>query len=57
MNLEWLGWNSFFSKNLSSPLPVELTVGRVAVEHKDTYILYTEYGYSWNAGDSTVDGK
>lgn len=44
MNLEWLGWNSFFSKNLSSPLPVELTVGRVAVEHKDTYILYTEFG-------------
>jgi ribosome biogenesis GTPase len=44
MNLEWLGWNSFFSKNLSSPLPEELTVGRVAVEHKDTYILYTEFG-------------
>ena len=44
MNLEWLGGNSFFSKNLSSPLPEELTVGRVAVEHKDTYILYTEFG-------------
>jgi ribosome biogenesis GTPase len=25
-------------------LPEELTVGRVAVEHKDTYILYTEFG-------------
>ena len=44
MNLELLGWGSFFSKNFSSPFQDGYTVGRVAVEQKNTYILYTEFG-------------
>ena len=44
MNLELLGWESFFSKNFSSQFQDGYTVGRVAVEQKNTYILYTEFG-------------
>lgn len=44
MNLELLGWESFFSKNFSSQFQDGYTVGRVAIEQKNTYILYTEFG-------------
>ncbi|MBW4575905.1 MAG: ribosome small subunit-dependent GTPase A [Aphanothece sp. CMT-3BRIN-NPC111] len=44
MNLEFLGWNSFFSRNFNSHVPDGCTIGRVALEHKNTYILYTEIG-------------
>jgi ribosome biogenesis GTPase / thiamine phosphate phosphatase len=44
MNLELLGWGSFFSKNFSSQIQDGYTIGRVAVEQKNTYILYTEFG-------------
>jgi ribosome biogenesis GTPase len=44
MNLELLGWNSFFSKSYKSHSQEGCTVGRVALEHKNTYILYTEQG-------------
>ncbi len=44
MNLELFGWNSFFSKSAASHLQEGYTVGRVALEHKNTYILYTEKG-------------
>lgn len=44
MNLESLGWSNFFSKNLSSHLQQGYTVGRVATEQKNTYLLYTEFG-------------
>jgi ribosome biogenesis GTPase len=44
MNLELLGWSSFFSKNLSSYLQQGYTVGRVATEQKNTFLLYTELG-------------
>jgi ribosome biogenesis GTPase len=44
VNLEFLGWNSFFSKSAASHLQEDYTVGRVALEHKNTYILYTEKG-------------
>jgi ribosome biogenesis GTPase len=44
MNLELLGWGSFFSKNFASHFQDGHTVGRVAVEQKNTYILYTEFG-------------
>jgi len=43
MNLELLGWSSF-SKNLSSHFQQRYTVGRVATEQKNTYLLYTEFG-------------
>lgn len=44
MNLELLGWSSFFSKNFDSQLRPGYTVGRVATEQKNTYFLYSEFG-------------
>ncbi|HBB33705.1 MAG TPA: ribosome small subunit-dependent GTPase A [Cyanobacteria bacterium UBA8803] len=44
MNLQLLGWSSFFANSFKSQWPSEYTVGRVALEHKNTYILYTEQG-------------
>lgn len=44
MNLELLGWTHFFSKNFESYKQEGYTVGRVALEHKTTYILYTAQG-------------
>ncbi|HEY9613551.1 ribosome small subunit-dependent GTPase A [Allocoleopsis sp.] len=44
MNLKGLGWNSFFAKNFDSHWQEGYTVGRVVLEHKNTYILYTENG-------------
>ncbi|MBD2185300.1 ribosome small subunit-dependent GTPase A [Aerosakkonema funiforme] len=44
MNLELLGWNSFFAKNFDSNLQDGYIVGRVVQEQKNTYILYTEFG-------------
>jgi ribosome biogenesis GTPase len=43
MNLEFLGWSNF-SKNFSSHCQQGYTVGRVATEQKNTYLLYTEVG-------------
>lgn len=40
MDLELLG----FSKQIPSDLLSQYTVGRVALEYKNTYILYTEFG-------------
>ncbi len=44
MYLELLGWSSFFAKNFESYCQEGYSVGRVALEHKNTYILYTEHG-------------
>ncbi|MBD1892522.1 ribosome small subunit-dependent GTPase A [Coleofasciculus sp. FACHB-SPT9] len=44
MNLELLGWNRFFEKNFDSYFQQGYTVGRVALEQKNTYLLYTELG-------------
>lgn len=44
MNLELLGWSEFFAHSLDSQGRNGYTVGRVALEHKTTYILYTEQG-------------
>lgn len=44
MTLELLGWNSFFAKNFDSHWQEGYTVGRVALEHKNNYILYTGQG-------------
>jgi ribosome biogenesis GTPase len=53
MNLDGLGWNSFFAQNFESHDREGYTVGRVALEHKNTYILYTERGELW----AEVTGK
>lgn len=44
MNLEKLGWNSFFENNFTSYRQKGYTVGRVCAEHKNMYKLYTDYG-------------
>ncbi len=44
MNLEFLGWSSFFAKSLESQCQEGYTIGRVALEHKHAYIVYTEHG-------------
>lgn len=44
MNLELLGWSQFFANSLDSQWRDGYTVGRIALEHKTTYILYTEHG-------------
>lgn len=44
MNLAGLGWSEFFANSLSNQWQAGYTVGRVALEHKNTYILYTEQG-------------
>ncbi len=44
MYLDLLGWSSFFAKNFESYCQEGYSVGRVALEHKNTYILYTEHG-------------
>jgi ribosome biogenesis GTPase len=44
MNLEYLGWNDFFASNFESLRQQNLTVARVGIEHKNTYILHSEFG-------------
>lgn len=44
MNLESLGWNSFFAQSFDRNFPQEYQVGRVAQEQKNIYLLYTEWG-------------
>jgi ribosome biogenesis GTPase len=44
MNLEYLGWNDFFASNFELLRQQELTVARVAIEHRNTYILHSEIG-------------
>ena len=44
MNLQVLGWSQFFANSLGNQWQESYTVGRVALEHKNTYILYTEQG-------------
>ncbi|MGB3759047.1 MAG: ribosome small subunit-dependent GTPase A [Rivularia sp. (in: cyanobacteria)] len=44
MNLEYLGWNDFFASNFELLRQQGLTVARVAMEHRNTYILHSEFG-------------
>lgn len=44
MNLEYLGWDDFFASNFQMLRQQGLTVARVAIEHRNTYILYSEFG-------------
>ncbi len=44
MNLDNLGWNSFFAQNFNKYLSQGYTVGRVVQQQKNTYILYSELG-------------
>jgi ribosome biogenesis GTPase / thiamine phosphate phosphatase len=44
MNLEQLGWSSHHAHSFASYCQPGLTVGRVAVEYRHTYLLFTEQG-------------
>ncbi|MGD9679009.1 MAG: ribosome small subunit-dependent GTPase A [Vulcanibacillus sp.] len=44
MNLEQLGWNSYFSEDLQPFKEKGYIVGRIALEHKNSYRVYTEHG-------------
>jgi len=43
-NLETLGWQETFAKHFETYAPQGYTVGRVALEHKHIYRVYTENG-------------
>src|SRR5439155_5123859 len=45
--LERFGWNSFFEGGFAPYPPQGYVVGRVAVQHKDHYVLYTDHGEVW----------
>ncbi|MBD2119338.1 ribosome small subunit-dependent GTPase A [Trichocoleus sp. FACHB-262] len=44
MSLEQLGWSDFFAHSFAPYRAAGYKVGRVALEHKQTYLLYTEQG-------------
>lgn len=44
LNLHQLGWNPFFSQPFEPFRAEGYAVGRVALEHKNTFLLYTELG-------------
>ncbi len=44
MNLEYLGWNDFFASNFEPLRQKGLTVARVVIEHRNSYILHSEFG-------------
>ncbi|MGH8001412.1 MAG: ribosome small subunit-dependent GTPase A [Brasilonema sp.] len=44
MNLDSLGWSNFFANSFEPYRQEGFTVGRVAIEHRKTYIVYSEHG-------------
>ncbi len=44
MNLNCLGWSDFFASSYEPLRKEGFTVGRVAIEHKNTYVLYSDRG-------------
>jgi ribosome biogenesis GTPase / thiamine phosphate phosphatase len=49
MNLQQLGWSEFFAGSFNQyaqnqDTKTEYPIGRVAIEHRGTYVLYTESG-------------
>lgn len=44
MNLDQLGWSDRYARSFSSYRDQGFAVGRVAVEHRNSYLLYTEQG-------------
>ncbi len=44
MMLEQLGWKPFFADHFAAYLSEGYSVGRIAVEHKNMYRIYSEYG-------------
>jgi ribosome biogenesis GTPase len=44
ISLQALGWNAFFQKEFESIQEPGLAVGRIAIENKQQYLLYTQHG-------------
>ncbi|MBU7585216.1 MAG: ribosome small subunit-dependent GTPase A [Nostoc sp. TH1S01] len=44
MNLDFLGWSEFFAHSFTVYDKQEFNVGRVAIEYKNTYIVYSDKG-------------
>ncbi len=44
MNLDILGWNSFFQRQIESADMTGFNVGRIAAENRTNYLLYSRYG-------------
>jgi ribosome biogenesis GTPase / thiamine phosphate phosphatase len=44
MNLNCLGWSDFFASSFEPLRQPGLTVGRIAIEHKNTYVVYSDRG-------------
>lgn len=44
MNLELLGWSNFFASSFEPYRHQEFSVARVAIQRKNTYVLYSEHG-------------
>ncbi len=44
MNLDLLGWNNFFEARFTPYSGKGLLPGRVSIQHKDRYVLFTEQG-------------
>jgi ribosome biogenesis GTPase / thiamine phosphate phosphatase len=44
VNLEFLGWNNFFASSFEPYRHQGFMVGRVAIERRNTYVLYSEHG-------------
>jgi ribosome biogenesis GTPase / thiamine phosphate phosphatase len=53
MNLKQMGWSTQQAHSFTSYCKPGFTVGRVAVEHRNTYLLYTEQGEQF----AEVSGK
>ncbi len=44
MNLKKYGWNDFFEEEFGDYKNKGFSAGRVSIEHKSQYVLYTEFG-------------
>ncbi|MBD2683329.1 MULTISPECIES: ribosome small subunit-dependent GTPase A [Nostoc] len=44
MNLDFLGWSNFFAHSFAPYRQQGFCVGRVAIEYRNTYIVYSEQG-------------
>jgi ribosome biogenesis GTPase / thiamine phosphate phosphatase len=44
MKLDLLGWNNFFEARFTPYLRKGLLPGRISIQHKDRYVLFTEQG-------------
>ncbi|HEY9801754.1 MAG TPA: ribosome small subunit-dependent GTPase A [Leptolyngbyaceae cyanobacterium] len=44
MNLDCLGWSSFFAHSFEGYRQQGFSIARVAIEYKNSYILYSEHG-------------